>query len=132
MCDEVVKLSGNLLINTKRIKGLITKYPLLTLALSISLSLPLTANAASKNDLLSKAFLPEQVNAVSTIPANGDLNPYGVAFVPEQFPRASIKTGDILVSNFNNNQNLQGTGSTIVGISSNGSSKVFFQGSGLL
>ena len=31
-------------------------------------------------------FLPAQVRAVSTVPANGDVNPYGVAFVPPGFP----------------------------------------------
>jgi hypothetical protein len=31
-------------------------------------------------------FLPEQVRPVSTVPPNGDLNPYGVAFVPNGFP----------------------------------------------
>jgi hypothetical protein len=71
---------------------------------------------------------------VSTVPANGDLNPYGVAFVPPEFPRDSIlKPGDILVSNFNNAQNstntgnLQGTGRTIVAI--RGTKQfLFFQG----
>jgi hypothetical protein len=38
----------------------------------------------------------------STVPANGDLNPYGVAFVPPGFPKGgAIAPGDILVSNFN-------------------------------
>src|ERR1700722_20706926 len=31
-------------------------------------------------------FLPGPVRVVSTVPANGDLNPYGVAFVPSVFP----------------------------------------------
>lgn len=66
---------------------------------------------------------------VSTIPANGDVNPYGVAFVPEGFPRGgALEPGDILVSNFNNSQNAQGTGSTIVRVSSTGQVSVFFQG----
>src|SRR5271165_1061262 len=62
------------------------------------------------------AFLPSPVRTVSTVPANGDLNPYGVAFVPRHFDRGSgpLKHGDILVSNFNNSSNLQGTGTTIV------------------
>jgi hypothetical protein len=38
-----------------------------------------------------------------------------------------LKPGDVLVSNFNNNQNLQGTGTTIVRVSKNGQS-LFFQG----
>lgn len=67
--------------------------------------------------------------SVSTIPGNGDLNPYGVAFVPKGFPEGgSLHPGDILVSNFNNDNNLQGTGTTIVKISSTGSQSSFFQG----
>jgi len=31
------------------------------------------------------AFLPGPVRTVSTVPANGDVNPYGVAFVPNNF-----------------------------------------------
>jgi len=31
------------------------------------------------------AFLPSPVRSVSTVPANGDGNPYGVAFVPNNF-----------------------------------------------
>ena len=51
----------------------------------------------------------------STIPQNGDVNPYGVAFVPEGFPGGgAISAGDVLVSNFNDNTNTQGTGTTII------------------
>src|SRR5271166_848279 len=51
----------------------------------------------------------------STIPENGDLNPYGVAFVPKDFPTGGkIAPGDVLVANFNNSNNLQGTGVTII------------------
>jgi hypothetical protein len=76
-------------------------------------------------------FLPPAVQAVSTIPANGDVNPYGVAFVPNNFVGAgagTLQPGDILVSNFNNSQNLQGTGTTIVHIPQSGSPSLFFQG----
>jgi hypothetical protein len=49
---------------------------------------------------------------------NGDVNPYGVAFVPEGFPRGGVlHPGDIIVSNFNDSGNLQGTGTTIVRVS---------------
>jgi hypothetical protein len=65
-------------------------------------------------------FLPHLIVS-STIPANGDLNPYGVAFVPQAFPSGgSIKPGDVLISNFNNLNNLQGTGTTIVKLTPNG------------
>ena len=53
----------------------------------------------------------------TTIPSNGDLNPYGVAVVPYGFPKGGlIRAGDILVSNYNSSGNLQGTGTTIVKI----------------
>src|SRR5665213_1911226 len=70
---------------------------------------------------------PERI--VSTVPLNGDVNPYGVAFVPEGFRGGGpLEPGDILVSNFNNSQNLQGTGTTIVKINPGGRVSVFFQG----
>jgi hypothetical protein len=66
---------------------------------------------------------------VSTVPANGDLNPYGVAFVPKGFAKGGpLHTGDILVSNFNNSANQQGTGTTIVQITQSGNQSLFFQG----
>jgi hypothetical protein len=64
----------------------------------------------------------------STIPSNGDLNPYGVAFVPNGFPAGNTAPGDILVSNFNASSNDQGTGSTIVSITPAGVQSLFFQG----
>ena len=66
---------------------------------------------------------------LTTVPANGDLNPYGVAFVPKDFPTGgSISPGDVLVSNFNNSGNQQGTTATIVRISPSGSESLFYQG----
>ena len=75
-------------------------------------------------------FLPPQVWDISAVPANGDVNPYGVAFVDDSFPVGSgpLAHGDILISNFNNSQNLQGTGTTIVHISKAGAQSLFFQG----
>src|SRR5208337_2332864 len=61
----------------------------------------------------------------STVPGNGDVNPYGVARVPET--EGSLIRGNILVSNFNNSENLQGTGTTIVQIAPDGSSSLFAQ-----
>ena len=48
----------------------------------------------------------------SSVPSQGDLNPYGVAVVPTSV--GNLVKGDVLVSNFNNSLNLQGTGSSIV------------------
>lgn len=75
-------------------------------------------------------FLPAQG---STSPANGDLNPYGLAQVPQGFPSGALTAGQLLVSNFNNsaaNGNVQGEGSTIVTMDPNTGQQVglFFQG----
>jgi hypothetical protein len=52
-----------------------------------------------------------------------------VAFVPAGFlPGGTTQTNDILVSNFNNAQNLQGTGATITKVAPNGKVSLFFQG----
>jgi hypothetical protein len=65
----------------------------------------------------------------STMPPNGDLNPYGVAFVPHNFTAGgALHPGDIIVSNFNNSTNTQGTGTTIVRITPDAQTSVFFQG----
>jgi hypothetical protein len=61
----------------------------------------------------------------STIPGNGDLNPYGVARVPTT--TGSLTKGNILISNFNNSQNQQGTGTTIVQITPSGTVTLFAQ-----
>ncbi len=58
-----------------------------------------------------------------TIPTNGDLNPYGVAVVPASV--GNLVAGDVLVSNFNDAANLQGTGRTIVQVSPDGSVSTF-------
>lgn len=59
----------------------------------------------------------------STVPANGDVNPYGVAVEPRTV--GALTAGHILVSNFNNGANAQGTGTTVVDIATNGTRRVF-------
>jgi hypothetical protein len=93
----------------------------------------LPAAAVSDDDNDKAPLLPEVATispqVVSTVPANGDVNPYGVAFVPHEFASGgTIHPGDILVSNFNNSSNLQGTGTTIVSITPQGKQSLFFQG----
>lgn len=61
----------------------------------------------------------------STIPSNGDINPYGVYRIPRTV--GQLKRGNILVSNFNNSGNLQGTGTTLVQISPQGAFSLFAQ-----
>lgn len=48
----------------------------------------------------------------SSIPANGDENPYAVIVAPDS--GGTIRKGDVLIDNFNNHKNLQGTGTTIM------------------
>jgi hypothetical protein len=63
----------------------------------------------------------------STVPANGDVNPYGIAFVPSSIGK--LKAGQMLISNFNAKesakQNGQGTGTTIVQLSTTGKATLF-------
>ena len=63
---------------------------------------------------------------VSTVPFNGDENPYGIFIV--QHSTGDEHAGSVLVSNFNNSAgggNLQGTGTTIVQITPTGHRSLF-------
>jgi hypothetical protein len=59
----------------------------------------------------------------STVPANGDVNPYGMAVAP--VTSGALVKDDILISNFNNSANLQGTGTTIDEIDASGKITLF-------
>jgi hypothetical protein len=59
----------------------------------------------------------------STVPGNGDVNPYGVAVVGRS--QGNLNRGSVLISNFNNKKNLQGTGTTIVQVSPGGMRTTF-------
>jgi hypothetical protein len=59
-------------------------------------------------------FAPNPPAIATTVPANGDVNPYGIVTVPSSV--GSLQRGNLLISNFNNSANLQGTGTTIVQI----------------
>src|SRR4030081_83371 len=64
------------------------------------------------NLLLAAAHAGNIKTIASTVPSNGDVNPYGIAVVPATV--GSLTQGNILITNFNNSTNLQGTGTTIV------------------
>jgi hypothetical protein len=84
-------------------------YSILATALGWLPLIPSHSHAANPKSFLSRHIVS------STIPANGDLNPYGVTFVPPGFPSGGIiSTGDVLVSNFNDLNNCQGQGTTII------------------
>ena len=59
----------------------------------------------------------------STVPGNGDVNPYGVAVIPSS--AGDLFQGNILVSNFNDKGNVQGTGTTITQVTPVGKTSVF-------
>jgi hypothetical protein len=59
----------------------------------------------------------------STVPANGDVNPYGIVVIPSTVGK--LVAGQLLVSNFNDKANDQGTGTTIDQISTAGKSSLF-------
>ena len=67
--------------------------------------------------------LNQTTEIASTVPANGDVNPYGVAVVPRS--TGDLHRGDVLVSNFNDATNTQGTGTTIVQVSPGGAVSQF-------
>lgn len=93
-----------------------------SLALAMVLAVALGSARAGENSFLDN--LHRVVQGPSTIPANGDLNPYGVAQVPVN--SGILTKGNFLVSNFNNSSNQQGTGTTIIEITpgKNGTGKV--------
>ena len=61
----------------------------------------------------------------STVPSNGDENPYGIVTVPAT--TGSLMRGALLISNFNDSENLQGTGTTIVQVTPAGTRSEFAQ-----
>ena len=80
-----------------------------------------TAPSATPSAFLAKFNTVTKIG--STIPANGDVNPYGVAIVPISVGK--LVAGDTLVSNFNSKANVQGTGTTVVQVSPTGTLQLF-------
>ena len=89
----------------------------------IAASLALAPAAQARTQAPFISGLHKITTIASTVPHNGDVNPYGVAVV--QHGTGSLHKGSILVSNFNNVKNLQGTGTTIVQISPGGKRSTF-------
>ena len=90
----------------------------------LGLLLLLAGSAAVAGD--DQAVLPglTKIKTIaSTVPANGDVNPYGVAQVKRTV--GNLRAGHILVSNFNNSGNFQGAGSTIMDVAPDGTMSVF-------
>src|SRR5579864_9529067 len=88
-------------------------------------SLLLLAMPVKADDPSFLSTLHNVITLSSAVPANGDVNPYGVAVVP--VTKGALVANSVLVSNFNNSGNLQGTGTTIVQISPGGALTLFAQ-----
>jgi len=99
-------------------------WPRLDLQSSVAIAAILTSTVSTADD--DEAFLDrlDSINLVaSTVPADGDVNPYGVFIVPRSV--GHLERGNILVSNFNDSANLQGTGTTIVQVTPKGAVTLF-------
>ena len=94
---------------------------------STTATTPAPATSSAKPAAQTAASFLGQLHAgsqiASTVPAKGDVNPYGLAVVPATAGR--LTAGDILVSNFNDKANVQGTGTTIVQVSRAGKTSLF-------
>jgi hypothetical protein len=91
---------------------------------SIALSaLALAAAAFAGDDPPVLPPLKKISTIASTVPGNGDLNPYGMAQV--KHTTGNLRAGHILISNFNDSANIQGTGTTIVDVAPDGVVSVF-------
>ena len=111
---------------TRRLTRLLTAMLLVAMvAVTPALARAGTRPAMHRSASFSSAFsaISTVSTITSTVPANGDVNPYGVAVVPRSMGR--LTAGNVLVSNFNSSANLQGTGTTIVQISPNGTQSLF-------
>jgi hypothetical protein len=97
----------------------------ISITLLVGSVISLTAAAAAGMSFLGSLSHPRFVGSTVPPSPNGDVNPYGVAIVPVS--QGTLVKGNVLVSNFNNSANLQGTGTTIVQLSPSGGFSVFAQ-----
>ncbi len=87
---------------------------------SAAASTAATTTSGSSSPFLANLRTVSKV--ASTVPANGDVNPYGIVFVPTS--QGKLQAGQLLISNFNAKESAketgQGTGTTIVQVSTTG------------
>ncbi|MFF4819691.1 hypothetical protein ACFY2K_34535 [Kitasatospora sp. NPDC001309] len=103
----------------------------LSTAVSVVLTVGLTAAAATPAGAAEPRPFLDRLDTVSlvasTVPENGDVNPYGVFTVRESV--GDLHRGDVLISNFNNSANPpageQGTGTTLVQVAPDGTRTTF-------
>jgi hypothetical protein len=89
-------------------------------------STPVASTGTVTTAAVTTAFLAplKTVSTIaSTVPTNGDVNPYGIVLIPSS--SGKLRAGNFLVSNFNDKANNQGTGTTIVQISPTGKQSLF-------
>jgi hypothetical protein len=107
----------------KRVAGLLS----VAAAAAVAGVLPAAAGTSAGGSFI--GGLHGVSTVASTVPATGDVNPYGVAVIPRS--RGDLTAGDVLVSNFNNAPTAaapggeQGRGTTIVEVSPGGQQKLF-------
>jgi hypothetical protein len=102
--DSARRLTSLRGLRTLKAVGLLTtSLPAAIFALSV-------ARAADAPGLLPS--IHRHITRSTTVTSNGDLNPYAVILAPVSIGK--IRQGDVLVDNFNNLSNLQGTGTTII------------------
>ena len=85
------------------------------LALGLGTALCAVPAQADQDPAAGQGYLEHirhQSTLTSTVPRNGDQNPYAVVVSPVTSGR--LHEGDVLVTNFNDSNNLQGLGTTIV------------------
>jgi hypothetical protein len=105
------------------VKGLVASAFTATVAIGAGLGMMAPASAQAMTSGPFIGHFSKLKNISLTVPANKDQNPYGVFVIRQSQGR--LQRGDVLVSNFNNKNNLQGTGSTIVEISPGGQQTLF-------
>lgn len=82
-------------------------------ALSVALAVAaLPHRAPAQASPLFLQSIHRHTTLTSTVPDNGDVNPYAIYVAPVS--AGKIQKGDVLVDNFNDDKNLQGLGTTIV------------------
>ena len=84
----------------------------LAFALAATAAVSLSTATAQANEAGFLENLHRHTTLTSTVPANGDENPYAIFVAPVS--AGKIQQGDVLVDNFNDKNNLQGLGTTIV------------------
>ena len=94
--------------------------------LTLGLGTATDAASASAATVMPAAYLShfhKLTTIASTVPRNGDVNPYGIVIVRRTTGR--LRAGNVLISNFNDKANRQGTGTTIVQVTPGGQRSVF-------